>query len=383
MIIMIKSEFMAAVNQVCSERGIDPEVVFETLKHAMLAAYRKDYREAENLEVKIDKENGAVTILREGEDITPPGFGRIAAQTAKQVILQGVREAEKEAILDEFQSKVGTVISGMLQRREGRDWVVDLGRTVGLLPSSEQVFSEGYRNNQRLRFFVKEIRQVGNKQQIIVSRSDPELVRGLFELEIPEVNLGAVEVKAIAREAGQRSKVAVASAQEGVDPVGSCVGQRGVRVQAVTDELSGERIDVILWNEDPAKFVSAALSPAEVAQIKIDEEEKTALVKVPDDQISLAIGKEGQNARLAAKLTGYRIDIHGVSEKPISPKDETAKVPEKVISRLKKAGVSWEEAKKMSADQLLSLPGVGKKTVEEIEKLASQQEKESSSTNGL
>lgn len=380
---MIKSEFMAAVNQVCSERGIDPEVVFETLKHAMLAAYRKDYGEAENLEVKIDKENGAVTILREGEDITPPGFGRIAAQTAKQVILQGVREAEKEAILDEFQSKVGTVISGMLQRREGRDWVVDLGRTVGLLPSSEQVFSEGYRNNQRLRFFVKEIRQVGNKQQIIVSRSDPELVRGLFELEIPEVNLGAVEVKAIAREAGQRSKVAVASAQEGVDPVGSCVGQRGVRVQAVTDELSGERIDVILWNEDPAKFVSAALSPAEVAQIKIDEEEKTALVKVPDDQISLAIGKEGQNARLAAKLTGYRIDIHGVSEKPISPKDETAKVPEKVISRLKKAGVSWEEAKKMSADQLLSLPGVGKKTVEEIEKLASQQEKESSSTNGL
>ncbi|RLD04635.1 MAG: transcription termination/antitermination protein NusA [Chloroflexota bacterium] len=383
MIIMIKSEFMAAVNQVCSERGIDPEVVFETLKHAMLAAYRKDYGEAENLEVKIDKENGAVTILREGEDITPPGFGRIAAQTAKQVILQGVREAEKEAILDEFQSKVGTVISGMLQRREGRDWVVDLGRTVGVLPPSEQVFSEGYRNNQRLRFFVKEIRQVGNKQQIIVSRSDPELVRGLFELEIPEVNLGAVEVKAIAREAGQRSKVAVASAQEGVDPVGSCVGQRGVRVQAVTDELSGERIDVILWNEDPAKFVSAALSPAEVAQIKIDEEEKTALVKVPDDQISLAIGKEGQNARLAAKLTGYRIDIHGVSEKPISPKDETAKVPEKVISRLKKAGVSWEEAKKMSADQLLSLPGVGKKTVEEIEKLASQQEKESSSTNGL
>ena len=380
---MIKSEFMAAVNQVCSERGIDPEVVFETLKHAMLAAYRKDYGEAENLEVKIDKENGAVTILREGEDITPPGFGRIAAQTAKQVILQGVREAEKEAILDEFQSKVGTVISGMLQRREGRDWVVDLGRTVGVLPPSEQVFSEGYRNNQRLRFFVKEIRQVGNKQQIIVSRSDPELVRGLFELEIPEVNLGAVEVKAIAREAGQRSKVAVASAQEGVDPVGSCVGQRGVRVQAVTDELSGERIDVILWNEDPAKFVSAALSPAEVAQIKIDEEEKTALVKVPDDQISLAIGKEGQNARLAAKLTGYRIDIHGVSEKPISPKDETAKVPEKVISRLKKAGVSWEEAKKMSADQLLSLPGVGKKTVEEIEKLASQQEKESSSTNGL
>jgi len=308
---------MAAVNQVCAERGIEPEVLFETLKRAMIAAYRKDYGDAEEVEVQIDKESGAVTLFRDGKDITPPGFGRIAAQTAKQVILQGVREAEKDAIFNDFKNKVGSVIPGMLQRREGGDWLVDLGRTIAVLPRSEQVYTERYRQNQRLRFYIKEIEQKTNKTRIILSRKTADLVKGLLEQEVPEISSGAIAIKGIAREPGHRTKVAVAAIQEGVDPVGSCVGQRGVRIQAITDELGGERIDVILWHDDPRKFVAAALSPALVSQINVDQEKREAKVVVPEEQISLAIGREGQNLRLAARLTNFHIEIYREGEKEL------------------------------------------------------------------
>ena len=306
---MIRSEFMAAINAVASDRGIDPENVLETLRHALLAAYRKDYGDPEGIEVNIDPENGEITLMQNGEDVTPAGFGRIAAQTAKQVILQRVREAEKDAILSDYRDKIDTVVSGMLQRKEGRHWMVDIGRTVALMPIEEQVRGEDYHQNMRLKIIVEDIRPFRGREVVIVSRTSDELVRGLFEMEVPEVASGAVEIKAIAREVGQRSKVAVTTNQEGVDPIGSAVGQRGVRVQAITDELMGEKIDIILWNPDVEKFIVAALSPAKVIGIKANSETKEAVVIVPEDQLSLAIGKEGQNVRLAAKLTGYRIDL--------------------------------------------------------------------------
>lgn len=352
---------MAAVNQICSERGIEPEAVLDTLSHALIAAYRKDYGDVKDIEVKINKETGEVTLLKEGKDVTPAGFGRIAAQTAKQVILQGVKEAEKTAIFEELEQKIGAVVSGMLQRQEGHSWIVSLGRATAVFPPQEQVLGEEYRHNQRLKFFLKEIREIKNKKTIIISRQTPELIEGLFKLEVPEVSLGTVEIKAIAREPGLRSKIAVVSNQEGVDPVGSCVGQRGIRVQAVTNELGGEKLDIILWDEDSAKFVVAALSPAEVSEVTVDKKRKKAKVKVPADQLSLAIGKGGQNVRLAAKLTGYKIDIRSEEEDL-----EKLSLPTRVENLLRKEGITLEKLKKMTEEELLEIKGIGPKAVEEI-----------------
>ncbi len=310
----MRTEFMAALNQVASERGIDPNIILESLRHALLAAYRRDFgeiTEEQELIADVDPDTGEVRILLDGKDVTPAGFGRIAAQTAKQVILQRIREAEKEAIMDDYGKKIGTVISAMIQRKEGPNWMLDIGRTIGIMPPQEQAQGENYRLNQRLKVYVSEIKDGPRGQEIILSRSHPNLLAALFELEVPEVASGAVEIKAIAREAGNRSKVAVTSNQEGVDPVGSCVGQKGVRVQAITNELNGEKLDLILWSPDVERFIVAALSPAKAIDIKVDTEGKEAKVVVMDDQLSLAIGKEGQNVRLAAKLTGFRIDISG------------------------------------------------------------------------
>ena len=310
----MRTEFMAAMNQVASERGIDVNVILESLQHALIAAYKKDFGEVseeEDIWADIDPDTGEVKIIHEGKDVTPAGFGRIAAQTAKQVILQRIREAEKEAIFSDFEKKIGTVISAMVQRKEGPNWMLDIGRTIGIMPPQEQVYGEHYRLNQRLKVYVSEIKEGPRGQEIILSRSHPNLLAALFELEVPEVASGSVEIKGIAREAGFRSKVAVTSNQDGVDPVGSCVGQKGVRVQAITNELNGEKLDLILWSPDIERYIVAALSPAKAVDIEVNQEEKTAKVTVMDDQLSLAIGKEGQNVRLAAKLTGYRIDIIG------------------------------------------------------------------------
>ncbi len=324
---MIRSEFLAAIKQVATERGIEPEDVLRTLEQAMLAAFRKDYPEeagdADDITVNIDKKTGAVTLMRDGEDITPPGFGRIAAQTAKQVILQGVREAEKHAVVDEFRSKIGKVVPAMLQRFDRGKWFVDVGRTTAIMPREEQTYSEEYRPNQRLKVYIKEIIDDEVRPDIIVSRADPNLVKGLFSLEVPEIQSGAVEIKGVAREPGSRTKIAVASTQEGVDPVGSMVGQRGVRVQAVSNELQGEKMDIILWHESQERFIINALSPAQVADIKLNEKEKIATVEVAEDQLSLAIGKDGQNVRLASKLTGYKIDIVNASGDVIGSHEET------------------------------------------------------------
>jgi N utilization substance protein A len=309
---MARTEFAAAISQVAAERGIEVADILETIEEAIKAAYRKDYGgEIEELEVKLNQETGEARVIKDGQDVTPEGFGRIAAQTAKQVILQRIRESEKQSILVEYERKVGSVVNGMVQRIEGPVVHVDLGKAEGIMPPSEQTDGEHYRQNQRLKFYIKEIREGSRGSEIIVSRSAKELVNGLFRLEVPEINSGVVEIKAIAREAGKRTKMAVQSRQAGVDPVGSCVGQKGVRVQAVIAELGEEKIDIILYSEFPDQFVAAALAPAKIDSVNMNEVEKTATVYVAEDQLSLAIGKEGQNVRLAAKLTGYKIDIKG------------------------------------------------------------------------
>ena len=320
-----RTEFAAALNQIASEKGVDVEVVLDAIRQAALAAYKKDLMlrneaipdDFEEFTSTVDSASGEISIFDGDKNVTPPGFARIAASIAKQVIMQKLNEAERGAILAEYEGKVGTLISGIIQRQEGNTFFVDLGRAEGVLLPSEQVSSEMYHQNQRLKFLVKEIREGGRGSEVVVSRSDPALVKAVFALEVPEIQSGAVEIKVIAREAGSRSKIAAVSTQDGVDPVGSLVGQKGVRVQAVMGELGEEKIDIISYSDDPARFVAAALSPAKDIQVQLNEKDKVATVTVPQSQLSLAIGKGGQNVRLAAKLTGWKIDIVGAEEPEI------------------------------------------------------------------
>lgn len=311
---IVRSEFALALNQVATERGIDPTVVLDTIKAAILAAYRKDYglEELETLTVEVNPDNGEAKIFKEGKDITPAGFGRIAAQTAKQVILQRIREAEKQAVLSDYQAKIGSITSGMVLRFDGPNVIVDIGRAQGVMPPQEQNPAERYHLNQRLTYYIEGIKETMRGNEIIVSRAHKGLVEGLFKREVPEVAQGSVELKAVAREAGNRTKVAVFSNQSGVDPVGSCVGQKGVRVQAVIAELGGnEKVDIIQWSTDAKQFIMAALAPAKDMEVILDEKKKAAEVLIPDDQLSLAIGRDGGNVRLAAKISEWKIDIKG------------------------------------------------------------------------
>ncbi len=337
----MKSEFMIAITQLAAEKNLPKEVVLQAMEAALVSAYKKDSESQGNLAVRIDRETGDHHVYMERtvvqdvtddrieislqearkrkpdvmlgdamlDEIQPGQAGRIAAQTAKQVVLQRLREAEREMVFEEFSGREGDIVSGVIQRLEAKHLVVDLGKTEGILPAAEQVRSEHYRAGQRMKFYLLEVHRSIKGPQLILSRTHKNLLKRLFELEVPEIYRGIVEIKSIAREAGYRSKVAVSARQEGVDPVGSCVGLRGIRIQNIVNELNGERIDVIQWDPDPAKFVGHALSPAQVLTVRTSDENNTASVIVPDRQLSLAIGKEGQNARLAAKLTGWRIDI--------------------------------------------------------------------------
>lgn len=360
-----RTEFAQAIRAIASERGLDPDVILDTIKQAIVAAYKKDAKE-EGLEfedflydVDLDPVSGEAKIFSweegkedEKKDVTPPGFGRIAAQTAKQVIHQKIREAEKGAIMGEYEERIGGLISGMILRFDGPDARVDLGRTEGVMPAEERVPNERLNANQRMSFLLKEIQETPRGKKLVLSRSDAKFVQKLFEREVPEMNSGSVEVKAIAREAGVRTKIAVFSNQSGVDPVGSCVGQKGVRVQAVTNELGGERVDIIPWNEDTSEFIKGALAPAEGLSVKLDKKNETAEVTSPEDQLSLAIGKDGQNARLAAKLTGWRIEVKSAEgeDKKVSGEknenDEKEKVEEK-----EEEGVEVKVVDKKDIDQ--------------------------------
>lgn len=325
---VIKSEFFLALNQVATERGITPEMVVESIKAAVLAAYKKDYgdtRSEEELEqatVKLDTDSGEMHIMLDGVDITPPGFGRIAAQTARQVILQQIREAEKKTIIGQYSSQVGTILRGRVIRFDDRSVRLDIGKAEGVLPKQEQIRTENYRLNDVYLVYLKEITedQFGNSH-IVVSRSDPALVSELFKKEVPEVVSGTVKIHAVVREPGDRTKIAVYSETQGVDPVGACVGQKGIRVKAVTDELGGdEKIDIIQYSSDLITFIREALSPAKVDSVELDRDKTRAAVKVTTDQAPLAIGKGGVNVNLASRLTGVELDIVQVeSVKSVEP----------------------------------------------------------------
>ncbi len=360
-----RTEFAQALKAIATERGLDASVILDTIKQAIIAAYRRDARErgedteTSDFDAEIDPVNGETKIFswplekpEERKDVTPPGFGRIAAQTAKQVIHQKIREAEKGAIMEEFGERVGTLISGMILRFDGPNARVDIGRTEAILPAEERIPNERLNLNQRMTFLLKEIKEGLKGKEIVLSRADPIFVEKLFAREVPEIASKSVVIKVIAREPGIRTKIAVASAQSGVDPVGSCVGQKGVRVQAVTNELGGERVDIIPWSEDSAELIKASLSPAENMVVELDEKNKVAKVKAPEDQLSLAIGKEGQNARLCAKLTGYRIEVEGLGELEKVEKKETINEPATKSVAKKKKVVKKKSSLKASEDKV-------------------------------
>jgi len=394
----IKS-FASAMAQIAEEKGIPREKVMETIEMAIAAAYKKDYgKKGQIIKAKLDPESGRVDfwqvkqvvtedmiyseeeleklkeqlaerkeddkkirfnpekhiMLKEAKKIKPKikagddleqiletkgDYGRIAAQTAKQVILQRIREAEREVLFSEYKSKEGEIISGIVQRVEGRMIFMDIGRTLGILPREEQVPGEFYRPGQRLKVYVTGVEETPKGPTIFLSRAYPKIISKLFELEVPEISAGSVVIKSVAREAGSRSKIAVASNTEGVDPIGSMVGQRGTRVMAVINELGGEKVDIIEWKEKPEEYIANSLSPAKVLEVKIMPKNK-AMAIVPEDQLSLAIGKDGQNVRLAAKLTGWKIDVRGpegteVEEDVAEPESEEERKDKKKKSKNK------------------------------------------------
>lgn len=339
-------EFLNALDDIIKDKGISKEILLEAIETALISAYKKDYGSKENARVEISRQTGEVHVfikklvvgevendlteisLEEAQkikgdfeigdiveiEITPANFGRIAAQTAKQVVLQRIREAERDVIYEEYKQKEGELITGVIQRFHNNNVFIDFGKIEALLPPTEQMPGEHYKPGDRLKLYVVEVSSDSKGPKILVSRTHPGLIKRLFEVEVPEIFEGIVEIKNIAREAGYRSKISVSSFDEQVDPVGACVGPKGMRVQAVVDQINGEKIDIIEWCDDPKVLVANALNPAEVKQVNINEEEKIAEVVVPDFQLSLAIGKEGQNARLAAKLTGWKVDIKKESE---------------------------------------------------------------------
>jgi len=319
----MSSELMDALRQLAREKNIDEYEMLDKLESQLAATYRRIMDLENDTRVLIDRETGRIYVYElipvggteeepefEERDITPADVSRIAAQAAKNVIMSSIREAEREKIYDEYSDRVGESVTGTVQQSDSRYTLIKLREGVeALLPPSEQPHNERYDHNQRIKAYIIEVRKTSNEPSIVVSRTHPGLIRRLFELEVPEIYDGIVEIKSVAREPGMRSKIAVSSREPGLDPVGACVGPKGSRVRMIVSELRGERIDVVPWAEDPATYVGFSLSPAKVSRVLVNEDTHTATVIVPDDQLSLAIGKEGQNARLAAKLTGWRIDI--------------------------------------------------------------------------
>ncbi|WP_085992380.1 transcription termination factor NusA [Oceanobacillus senegalensis] len=342
----MSSQLFDALDNLSKEKGIDKEILLEALEAALISAYKKNFKSASNVRVELDEESGRMsvysrkTVVDEVEDtqqeisldeareinpnheiddiieveVTPKDFGRIAAQAAKQVVTQRVREAERGVIFSEYIDREEDVMTGIIQRKDSRFVYVNLGKVEAKLAEAEQMPTEEYYIHDRIKVFVTKVENTSKGPQIYISRSHPGLLKRLFEMEVPEIYDGTVEIKSVAREAGDRSKISVYAPDPDVDAVGSCVGQKGQRVQTIVDELKGEKIDIVQWSEDPKVYVSNALSPSKVVEVLVDEEEQATTVIVPDYQLSLAIGKRGQNARLAAKLTGWKIDIKSESE---------------------------------------------------------------------
>jgi N utilization substance protein A len=396
-------ELVGAINELEKERGISKAILFEAIEAAIVSAYKRNYGSAQNVRVEIS-DNGGITVYSRKDvveevldeaneisledakrvdpnyelddiveiEVTPRDFGRIAAQTAKQVVIQRIREAERAMVYEEYQNREGDIVTGIVQRTEHRNVLVDLGKVEAVLPPSEQIPRENYSQGGRMKVYISEVRKTTKGPQVVVSRTHPGLLKRLFEFEVPEIHDGVVEIRAVAREAGNRSKMAVQSRDPNVDPVGACVGPRGMRVQAVVQELRGEKIDIVQWDSSPETFVANSLSPARVLRVIITDGDKTARAVVPDYQLSLAIGKEGQNARLAARLCGWRIDIKSETQMQellamearrlfaIPPRDEEEPEEQELV-------VSAEEPLPVELPAAGAAPPVGPEHLDELE----------------
>lgn len=337
----MNEDFINALREIEKEKGVSKEIIFEAIESALISSYKKNFGSSQNVIVEIDKVTGKSRVFAVKEvveevtdesseidleqanninpnhelgdyirfEVTPKDFGRIAAQTAKQVVIQRIKDAERDVIYEEFINRENEIITGLIQRISKNNVFIDLGKTEGILPPIEQIESETYNQSDRLKLLILEVKKTTKGPQIILSRAHSNLIKRLFELEVPEINNGIVEIFSISREAGSRTKIAVYSKDSNVDPLGACVGFKGSRVKAIVEEIGGEKIDIVIWDKDPEVFIANSLSPSDVVKVEADEKRKSALVVVPDYQLSLAIGKEGQNARLAAKLTNWKIDI--------------------------------------------------------------------------
>ncbi len=372
----MNADLITAIRDLGKEKGINPDILFQAVEDALVAAYKKHYGNAQGLRVDMNKENGDIRVyvqrtvvedppldqsqigLSEAltlddrfivgdileEEVTPKNFGRIAAQNAKQVVVQRIREAERSLVFDRFAGKTQDIVTGIVRRLENRNVFLDLGRCEAIMTANEQIPRENYQFHDRLKVFITEVKRTTKGPQVAVSRTHPGLLKRLFELEVPEIQDGLVEIKSVAREPGLRSKISVYAADSTVDPVGACVGHRGLRVQAIVNELRGEKIDIVKYSDDPAAYVANALSPAKVVSALINQEEKLCRVVVPDFQLSLAIGKEGQNARLAAKLTGWKIDIKSETQEKEAQAEEAQRAQEAAARQVAEAAEQEQAA---------------------------------------
>ncbi len=372
----MNEELLSVLEHIEREKGIKKEILIQAVEQALVSAARKDLGpKAGDIQVKLNPETGAIQVISDGKEVTSGKFGRIAAQTAKQVIIQKIREAERDVIYEDFYKKVDTLTNGLVHRFEKGNIIVDLGKTEAILPKSEQSPRETYRQGERIRAYILEVKKTPRGPHIVLSRTHAGMVRRMFELEVPEIYERIVQIKGIARQASERTKIAVYSNDEKIDCVGACVGMRGSRVKNIVRELKGEKIDIIRWSEDTKEFIAGALSPAKVLDTEIDKVNKVARVLVEDDQLSLAIGKRGQNVRLASRLTGWNIDIRSKAEAKEKKRKKEKKpellglagIGQKSQAALIEAGFkTLDELAKSKVSDLIKIKGIGKKKAEKI-----------------
>lgn len=361
----MNQDLLSSLEYIEKEKGIPKEVLMEALKQALLSACRKTYPNREDIEIAVDPQTYQIRLLEKGKPVNDADFGRIAAQTAKQVIIQKIREAERESIYDDYNKKMGDVVTGNVHRIEPKAIIVDFGKTEGILPAREQSPQDHYRQGDIIRAYVCEVKKTPRGPEIILSRAHAGFVKRLFEMEVPEIHDGIVQIKAAAREAGSRTKIAVHSNDDKIDSVGSCVGVRGQRVKNIVRELGGEKIDIIRYSDDVESYIKNAMAPAELAEIKLNRKDKAAEIIVEDDQLSLAIGKKGQNVRLASKLIGWKLDVRSKSQK--IPLRDLDGVGEKTEELLKANNINTiKDLIKITPEDLAKIPGIGDKTAEKI-----------------
>lgn len=369
------SELLRIVDAIHRDKNIDKEIVFRGIELALSSAARKHYglSDTSQVDIKIGRTDGEITAVIDGRKVEPEELGRIAAQTAKQVIIQKIREAEQDVLFDEYRGRIGNLINGTVQRFEGPNIVINLGKVEGILPRNEQIYSESYQPGDRLRLYISDVKKVGSKVRIVVSRTDPYLVQRLFEMEVPEIAEKIITIRSIAREAGYRSKIAVESSDPKIDCVGACVGVRGSRIKSIVEELNGEKIDIVRWSDNPVELVAESLKPAKVGEIYLDDAQHVATVVVDDTQLSLAIGRRGQNVRLASRLSGWDIEITSKTQlaeratESISELSSIPEVDEEVAGLLFRGGYeSLQDVADAGVAEIGAIEGIGPIKAQEI-----------------